>query len=91
MIGEGNNRYQLLDVEDLCEAIYKCLTLPKETVNDTFNIGAKVFKTMKEDYQSVLDYAGFGKKIIPLPKTPVILALKILAFLRLSPLYKWVY
>jgi nucleoside-diphosphate-sugar epimerase len=91
MIGEGNNRYQLLDVEDLCEAIYKCLTLPKEIVNDTFNIGAKEFKTMKEDYQTVLDYAGFGKKIVPLPKTPVILALKILAFLRLSPLYKWVY
>ena len=22
MIGSGNNRYQLLDVEDLCEAIY---------------------------------------------------------------------
>jgi nucleoside-diphosphate-sugar epimerase len=91
MIGEGNNRYQLLDVEDLCEAIYKCLTLPEEIVNDTFNIGAKEFKTMKEDYQAVLDYAGFGKKIVPLPKTPVILALKILAFLRLSPLYKWVY
>jgi nucleoside-diphosphate-sugar epimerase len=91
MIGEGNNRYQLLDVEDLCEAIYKCLILPKEIVNDTFNIGAEVFKTMKEDYQAVLDCAGFGKKIVPLPKTPIILALKILAFLRLSPLYKWVY
>lgn len=91
MIGEGNNRYQLLDVEDLCEAIYKCLTLPEEIVNDTFNIGAKEFKTMKEDYQAVLDYAGFGRKIVPLPKTPVILALKILALLKLSPLYKWVY
>jgi len=91
MIGQGDNRYQLLDVEDLCEAIYRCLTLPKEIVNDTFNIGAKEFKTMREDYQTVLDYAGFGKKIVSLPKTPVILALKILSFLRLSPLYKWVY
>ena len=24
MIGSGNNRYQFLDVEDLCEAIYLC-------------------------------------------------------------------
>jgi nucleoside-diphosphate-sugar epimerase len=91
MIGEGNNRYQLLDVEDLCEAIYKCLTLPKEIVNNTFNIGAKEFKTMREDYQAVLDFAGFGKKIVSLPVTPTILLLKILALLRLSPLYKWVY
>ncbi|NMB81359.1 MAG: NAD(P)-dependent oxidoreductase, partial [Ignavibacteria bacterium] len=39
MIGKGNNRYQLLDVEDLCEAIKLTLTLPDEIVNDTFNIG----------------------------------------------------
>ena len=55
MIGNGKNRYQLLDVEDLCEAIYLTLTLPVEVANDTFNIGAKEFATMKEDYQAVLD------------------------------------
>jgi nucleoside-diphosphate-sugar epimerase len=27
MIGNGKNRYQLLDVEDLCQAIYLCCTL----------------------------------------------------------------
>ena len=91
MIGRGNNRYQLLDVEDLCDAIYSCAALPLEAVNDNFNIGAKEFTTMKEDYQSVLDYAGFGKKIVGLPEKPVIFALKFLEFLKLSPLYKWVY
>ena len=91
MIGSGNNRYQLLDVEDLCEAIYLCATLDRDRVNDTFNIGAKEFTTMREDYQAVLDAAGFGKKIIPLPATPVIWALRILEALHLSPLYKWVY
>ncbi len=91
MIGKGNNRYQLLDVEDLCEAIYLCATLDKEKVNDTFNIGAKEFTTMREDYQAVLDYAGFGKKIKPLPEKPIIWTLRILEALKLSPLYKWVY
>jgi nucleoside-diphosphate-sugar epimerase len=91
MIGSGKNRYQLLDVEDLCDSIYSCITLPEEIVNDTFNIGAKDFTTMKEDYQSVLDYAGFGKKIIGLPAGPIILLLKFLELLKLSPLYKWVY
>ena len=91
MIGNGKNRYQLLDVEDLCEVIFLCMTLEKERVTDTFNIGAKEFKTMKEDYQAVLDAAGYGKKIVPFPAAPVILALRFLEALKLSPLYKWVY
>lgn len=91
MLGSGKNRYQLLDVEDLCDAIYLCATLDRDTVNDTFNIGAKEFTTMKEDYQAVLDYAGFGKKIRPLPAAPAIFTLRLLEALGLSPLYKWVY
>lgn len=91
MIGNGKNRYQLLDVEDLCEAIFLCITLPKRKTNNTFNIGAKNFGTMKEDYQAVLERAGFGKKIIDFPAMPVILTLRLLEFLHLSPLYKWVY
>ncbi len=91
MIGMGNNRYQLLDVEDLCEAIYICATAEKEKVNNTFNIGAKEFTTMKEDYQAVLDKAGFKKKIKGFPAMPMILTLRVLEFFHLSPLYKWVY
>ncbi len=91
MIGSGNNRYQLLDVADLCDAIWLCLTGDRERVNDVFNIGAKHFTTMKEDYQAVLDRAGFGRRIIGLPSRPVIWALRILEFFKLSPLYKWVY
>jgi len=91
MIGWGHNRYQLLDVEDLCAAIYLCATLDSVIANDTFNIGAKKFTTMKEDYQAVLDQAGFGKQIIGFPAAPMIWTLRILELLHLSPLYKWVY
>jgi nucleoside-diphosphate-sugar epimerase len=91
MIGSGNNRYQLLDVEDLCAAIYLAATGDKERVNDTFNIGAKVFATMRQDYQAVLDYAGFQKKVVPFPAEPLIWTLRVLELLHLSPLYKWVY
>ena len=91
MIGDGKNRYQLLDVEDLCEAIHACLTLPEDKVNDTFNIGAKEFATMGEDYQAVLDAAGFGGRVVGTPATPVILTLRLLEALKVSPLYKWVY
>lgn len=91
MIGSGNNRYQLLDVEDLCDAIWRCMSLDRAVVNDVFNIGAKEFTTMKEDYQAVLDRAGHGKRIIGFPAAPVIWGLRILEALKLSPLYRWVY
>ncbi len=89
--GNGKNRYQLLDVEDLCEAIYLCATLPVEQVNDTFNIGAEEFTTIKEDFQAVLDAAGFGKRIITFPAAPMTAALVVLEKLKLSPVYKWAY
>ena len=91
MIGNGKNRYQLLDVEDLCESMWLTMTLDAERVNDTFNIGAKEFTTMREDYQAVLDEAGYGKKIRGFPAAPMIWTLRFLELLKLSPLYKWVY
>lgn len=91
VLGSGNNPYQYLAVQDLCDAIYAVSTLPRETVNDTFNVGAKVYGTPKTDFQAVLDRAGHGKKIISIPESPAIFALKVLSAVGLSPLYPWVY
>lgn len=91
VLGSGNNRYQLLDVADLCEVIFRCLRSDTERVNDTFNVGAKEFGTMRENFQAVLDRAGHGKRVISLPAAPVIAALKLFEFMRLSPLYEWIY
>lgn len=91
MIGRGKNEYQLLDVQDLCDAILLTMTLPASKANDTFNIGAKEFSIMKDDYQVVLDKAGFGKRIIGFPASPMVVTLRVLEKLHLSPIYKWVY
>lgn len=91
VLGSGNNRYQLLDVADLCDAIYLAATLDCSQVNDVFNIGAKEFTTLKEDYQAVLDHAGFGRRIVSWPAAPAIWTLRFLEKLNLSPLYRWVY
>lgn len=92
MIGRGRNQYQLLDVEDLCNAIVQAAEHPDaQAVNTEFNIGAKVFSTMREDYQVVLDKAGFGRKIRSSPGHLVIFTLEVLDKLGLSPLYPWVY
>ncbi|MCL4252421.1 MAG: NAD(P)-dependent oxidoreductase [Anaerolineae bacterium] len=89
--GKGDNLYQYLDVEDLCNAIYLCATLPRDNVNDVFNVGSKEFGTFKGDFQAVLDHAGFGKKVRSFPVAPALWTLRILDRLKLSPLYPWVY
>jgi len=91
LLGKGQNKYQLLDVEDLCEVIFLAAIGDSGKVNDTFNIGAEEFETLAIDFQAVLDRAGHGKRIRTLPSGPVILALKVLETLRLSPLYQWIY
>lgn len=89
--GKGDNLYQYLDVEDLCDAIYLTATLDRDTANDTFNVGAKEFGTFKADFQAVLDHAGFGKRVVSVPVAPALWVLRILDRLKLSPLYPWVY
>jgi nucleoside-diphosphate-sugar epimerase len=91
VLGDGRNPYQYLDVEDLCQALWLCCTLDEKAVNDTFNVGAKIYGTMGDDFQAVLDHAGFGKRIRTFPAAPMIWVLRLLEALRLSPLYKWVY
>lgn len=91
VLGSGDNLYQLLDVEDLCEAIYLCATLDRTEVNDTFNVGAERFGTMRENIQTVLDRASHGKHVIGLPALPAIWTLKLLEQVHLSPIYQWIY
>jgi len=91
ILGKGKNRYQLLDVHDLCTAIYLAGTLPAARANDTFNIGAQEFTTLREDFQAVLDCAGHGARIRPLPIAPALWTLRKLEQLKLSPLYPWIY
>jgi len=91
MIGNGNNRYQLLDVADLAEAIWLTCTLPPEQANDTFNVGAKEFRTVREDIGELCRYAGSNARPMGTPAGLVKLALRLFEKLKLSPLYQWVY
>lgn len=91
LIGAGGNRYQLLDVEDLCHAIGLCLSLPRERVNDVFNIGAGEFGTFRDDFQAVLDAAGKGGRTVTIPRRLAVAALRLLERMDLSPIYRWIY
>lgn len=91
VLGPGTNRYQLLDVEDLCRAVELCASADETAANDTFNVGATRFGSLRDSFQAVLDRAGHGKRVMPLPAGPAILILRALESLGLSPLYQWIY
>lgn len=89
--GPGTNRYQYLDVDDLSDAIWLALNADEQAASDVFNVGAAEFGTFRDDFQAVLDEAGFGKRVKPIPAMPAIWLLRGLDKLNLSPLYPWVY
>lgn len=92
VIGSGNNRYQLLDVDDLVEAMYRLITLKSSArANSTFNIGARHYDTVKKDLEKLFQYAKSGSKVLATPAFPIKTALWIFEKLRISPLYQWVY
>jgi nucleoside-diphosphate-sugar epimerase len=91
MIGNGKNRYQLLEVEDLTQAIFLAATVDAKKANDTFNIGAAEFKTVGEDMGAMCVYAKSGARPWGTPAWLVKGALSLFEFLHLSPMYKWIY
>lgn len=91
IIGNGKNRYQLLEVDDLCEAIWLCATKEPALCNDIFNVGAEEFRTVNEDVGALCEYAESGARVLRTPAWLVKPMLAALEALHLSPLYKWVY
>jgi len=90
ILGQGHNRYQLLAVEDLVDAIVRTGSVP-EAARQTFNIGATEFGTVRSDLQSVIDHAGSASRLRPVPVRPAEIALRALELLRVSPLAEWHY
>lgn len=91
IIGSGNNAYQLLHIDDLMDVCIMMLENDEEVVSDVYNVASSEYTTMKGDLQALLDYAGFGKKVIPFPSSIIIPPLKVFDRLGISPLYGWVY
>ena len=90
ILGQGYNRYQLLGVEDLVDAIVRAATLA-EAAGETFNVGATEFGTVRSDLQALIDHAGSRSRLQPVPVRPAEVALRALELLKLSPLAEWHY
>jgi nucleoside-diphosphate-sugar epimerase len=90
MLGDGSNRYQLLAVEDLVEAVV--LAAEADGVaGEAVNVGAQQFGTVRSDLQALVDHAGSRSRLTPVPARPAEIALRGLELARLSPLAEWHY
>ena len=90
VLGSGDNRYQLLAVEDLVDAIVLAAER-SEAAGETVNVGATSFGTVRSDLQALIDHAGSSSRVTPVPARAAEVALRALELLHLSPLAEWHY
>lgn len=88
IIGAGRNRFQLLHIDDLIDAIMLLVT--KRHVG-TVCVGAERFGTLAEDLGKLIRHAGSKSVLSPLPVLPAMAALTALDRAGLSPLAPWHY
>ena len=89
VLGDGRNRFQLMEVRDLVEAIYLAALRGRD--REVYNIGAASFGTVNEDLGGLLEHARSGSRILHIPARPAKAVLGLLSALHLSPVYRWVY
>jgi len=89
ILGDGSNRYQLLAVEDLVDAVLRCLEAP--VAGQALNVGAGRFGTVREDLEALVGHAGSGSRLRPVPARPAEVVLRGLELAHLSPLAEWHY
>lgn len=87
VLGRGDVRVQMFALDDLVDVVGTVLDAPEDVANDTYNVGAAEFGTLREDFQAVLDAAGHGKRVVSLPAGPALKLLEMLQWARLSPVY----
>ncbi|HVM69069.1 MAG TPA: hypothetical protein VM204_04450, partial [Gaiellaceae bacterium] len=89
-LGPGTNRYQLLAVEDLVDAVVRSFDADG-VAGEALNVGAAEFGTVNDDLGALIEHAGSGSRLTPVPVRPAEAALRALELLRLSPLAEWHY
>jgi nucleoside-diphosphate-sugar epimerase len=89
ILGPGNNKYQLLAVTDIVDAIEKALV--SKANGEIFNIGAEKFGTWRSDLGFVIKSVKSKSKIVSMPTVPSQLILQAFEALKLSPIAAWHY
>jgi nucleoside-diphosphate-sugar epimerase len=83
LVGEGANRYQFVDANDLAEA---CRLAGEADGSALYNVGADNVVPLRDVYQAVIDHAGSKSRLVRLPRRLTTAGLQLLYKLGVSPL-----
>jgi nucleoside-diphosphate-sugar epimerase len=88
VIGDGNQKFQFIHAHDLMDAYVLAMDVGKPGV---YNVGTNRFGTLRESLEQVIVYAHSKSRVASLPTGLTINTLRVLDWLRLSPLAPWHY
>jgi nucleoside-diphosphate-sugar epimerase len=89
VLGDGSNRYQLLAVDDLVDAVVRAAE--QDFAGEVFNIGATDFGTVRSDLEALIAHAGTRSRLRAIPARPAEITLRALELAHVSPLVEWHY
>jgi nucleoside-diphosphate-sugar epimerase len=88
VIGSGNIKFQFIHAHDLMDFYMLALDAGR---SGTYNVGTDRFGTLRGDLERLIAYAGSTSRVRSLPETLAINSLRLLYWMRLSPLVPWHY
>jgi nucleoside-diphosphate-sugar epimerase len=88
VIGSGDIKSQFIHAYDLMDFYMLALDAGR---CGTYNVGTDRFGTLRGDLEKLITYAGSSSKVKSLPETLAINSLRMLYWMRLSPLVPWHY
>lgn len=88
VIGDGNIPFQFVHAHDLMDLYMLALAKNQPGV---YNVGTPMFRTLREDLEDLIRYAGSKSRVKGLPIGATIGTLQFLDKLGLSPLAPWHY
>ena len=83
VLNDGKNNYQFIHASDLADATVRVSTMKN---NETYNVGAAIFGTMRESLEALCIHADTGSRVYSLPMRPIQLIMNITSTFGLSPL-----
>lgn len=86
LIGNGNNKYQMVSVYDCADACIKCAE--SKVFNKVYNVGSDSPPTVYEEIKEIINYARSSSKIHKLNPKIITICLSILNMFHISPLKK---
>jgi len=85
VVGDGGNRYQLLDVRDLADALARLA----ERGSGVYALGATTLGSVADDLTALLEHAATGSRLRPVPRRLVRAGLLVMEKAGLVPLSEW--